>query len=89
MDVYFSKILIKIVNNVCVKILPQIQIQQTNNLKTDIEPYEVLKESVKGKFILNHNKIHNKVYDNIRTILVDILICYIVTNKNTYVCKFG
>lgn len=75
MDVNSSNIN-KSMNNVSVGIRPRVQIQHTNNLKSDIELYEVLNESVRE----NYFKTHNKLNDGIRTIQI---------KYNTYVCRFG
>lgn len=47
-------------NNVTVEVLPLVQIQHINNLKSGIEPYEVHNESVQGTFILNYFNLHDK-----------------------------
>lgn len=42
---------------------------------------EVLKSSSTGKMITDYYKMHNKFNNNIRTLLVDLIISHIITKK--------
>lgn len=53
-----------------------------NNVSVEIL-LPVLKESVRGTLILDYYKLHNKLKNGSRTALIDILMGYILTKKNT------